>query len=197
MIPSSLPQIGPVFWGGLGYNTPHATNEIHAMEQHLNQLAAKYQVSRAAVDVIIQSLLQTDGRAAQFNHPELGGMGQWMPTMVMIGEMGNSSLQTKVAALCQELAQLVQTEAVTTVRVNRPWWPMQWGKPSTQSQQNDMAYAYFPTQGRLAVKLGAEVGLFDTTGHLLTGFSMQNGQLVVQTSAGEYLALDSFSRVTI
>jgi hypothetical protein len=166
-----------------------------AMETYLKQVAAKYQVSMAAVDVIVTSMLQSNGRAAQFNHPELGGMGQWMPGMVMIGQMNNPDLKAKVDALCHEIAKLVQSEAVTTVRATRPWWPMQWGKPSASSQQNNFAYAYFPEMNRLAIKVGDEIRLYDSAHHALSSFSLQNGRLLLQNAQGDYLTLDDLTRV--
>ena len=45
---------------------------------------------------------------AQFNHPELGGMGQWLRTgMVMIGDMFDTSLKRCVSDLSTELATLL------------------------------------------------------------------------------------------
>jgi hypothetical protein len=69
-----------------------------------NELAAKYQVSPGAVEELIRAL-RAGGGQAQFNHPDLGGMGQWAGgNMIMIGDMFNHGLKDRVAKLCQTIA---------------------------------------------------------------------------------------------
>lgn len=72
------------------------------------ELAQKYGVSEEAVLVLWQALVRGRGTMAQFNHPELGGRGQWMPGMIMIGDMFNDALKAKVGALCGELAEFLR-----------------------------------------------------------------------------------------
>jgi hypothetical protein len=43
---------------------------------HINELAAKYQVSAEAVEALIRAIRSGSCRQAQFSHPDLGGMGQ-------------------------------------------------------------------------------------------------------------------------
>ena len=50
---------------------------------------------------------------AQFSHPEFGGMSQWSPGMSMVGEMFNTSLKSKLDAVCTELAAYVTQTAST------------------------------------------------------------------------------------
>ena len=45
----------------------------------VEKLAEKYGFSVAAVQTLATALQRGHGKQAQFNHPELGGMGQWMP----------------------------------------------------------------------------------------------------------------------
>ena len=48
---------------------------------------------------------------AQFSHPDFGGMSQWSPGMSMVGEMFNTSLKSKLDAVCTELAAYVTQTA--------------------------------------------------------------------------------------
>ena len=41
-------------------------------------MARRYAVSSDAVMTLLQALVNSNGNMAQFNHPELGGGGQWM-----------------------------------------------------------------------------------------------------------------------
>ena len=55
------------------------------------------------------------------------------------------------------------------------WWPQDLGSPSATGAQNQMRYAYFPHNRRLAVKTGSEVWVYDTLDHQIGGFSQQQG----------------------
>jgi hypothetical protein len=60
---------------------------------------------------LLQSLVNGNGTMAQFNHPELGGGGQWMRGgMTIVGDMFNHGLKAKVEGLCSELSQLLTQE---------------------------------------------------------------------------------------
>jgi hypothetical protein len=123
-----------------------------------------------------------NGTMAQFSHPELGGSGQWMPGMVMIGDAFNQALKARVLTLFTELASLPRTVSVPTSP--SVWWPEALGKSSQSGGQNALAYAYFPHAHCLAVRRESTVTLHDTSGHTIIGISAQNDQLTVQTAAG-------------
>jgi hypothetical protein len=54
---------------------------------------------------------------AQFSHPELGGMGQWSRGgMIMIGDMFNNGLKSRVDALCNDLSQIVGRDGLVALR---------------------------------------------------------------------------------
>lgn len=73
----------------------------------LDAIAARHGVGPDAVRHLLDALARGHGRMAQFNHPDLGGMGQWSAGgMTMIGDMFNSGLKARVVALCDELAPL-------------------------------------------------------------------------------------------
>ncbi len=73
----------------------------------LDAIAARHGVGLDAVRHLLDALARGHGRMAQFNHPDLGGMGQWSAGgMTMIGDMFNAGLKARVVALCDELAPL-------------------------------------------------------------------------------------------
>jgi len=76
--------------------------------QKIGELAQRYAVGTDAVMTLLQALVNSNGAMAQFNHPELGGGGQWMlGGMTMVGDMFNYGLKAKVDGLCSELSQLM------------------------------------------------------------------------------------------
>jgi hypothetical protein len=76
--------------------------------QRIDELAQRYSVSADAVMTLLRALVNSNGNMAQFNHPELGGGGQWMRGgMTMVGDMFNYGLKSKVDGLCSELSQLL------------------------------------------------------------------------------------------
>jgi hypothetical protein len=77
-------------------------------QQRINDLAQRYGVGTDAVMALLQALINGNGIMAQFNHPDLGGSGQWLQGgMTMVGDMFNYALKAKVDGLCTELSQLL------------------------------------------------------------------------------------------
>jgi hypothetical protein len=159
------------------------------------EVAKRHGVSVEAVTGLIGALAEGNGRQAQFDHPDLGGMGQWSQGgMIMVGDMFNSSLKARVDALCNELAGLLdrqpslgpvpaqsQSQAQSGgvslfVAGSGPagaWWPAELGDPASTGAQNDLRYAFFPGLRRLAIREGGRVRVYDTGEHSLSGFSQQ------------------------
>lgn len=161
------------------------------MSPDLDQLARHYGLSRSAIDVLANAIEHGNGRIAQFNHPELGGMGQWMPGMVMIGDMFNDTLKAKVAQVCSVLASAYSAgtqPGFEGMPAAKSWWPEALGQASMTGQQNDARYAYFPAMRRLAIKRGDQLTLYDTAEHVITGVGQQQSNdmrtLVFQTTRG-------------
>jgi hypothetical protein len=78
--------------------------------ERLNEIARRHGVSFAAVDHLLMALISGHGTQAQFNHPDIGGMGQWSQGgMTMVGDMFNNGLKAQVDSLCSELANLLHT----------------------------------------------------------------------------------------
>jgi hypothetical protein len=100
-------------------------------------VAERHGVSIDAVTVLLHALVAGGGTAAQFNHPDLGGMGQWSQGgMIMVGDMFNHGLKARVDALCNELADLVRGQTVLAPTAARQSQSQsQWhGVPNVQAQ---------------------------------------------------------------
>ncbi|WP_424931210.1 SHOCT domain-containing protein [Amaricoccus macauensis] len=163
--------------------------------------AARHGVSEDAVTVLLQALAMSNGNQAQFNHPDLGGMGQWSRGgMTMVGDMFNNALKARVDALCTELsnalqsgdvfarapARVAQSQSqssggmgtslfVSGMQQSSDWWPESLGTPSSVGAQNNLRYAFFPSTRRLAIRLGDDTTVYDTGDHQIGGFSQQQG----------------------
>jgi hypothetical protein len=140
--------------------------------RRIDELAQRYSVSTDVVMTLLQALVNGNGQMAQFNHPDLGGSGQWMRGgMTMVGDMFNSGLQSKVDGLCSELSQLLAVSFPASFksqsqggaqqggsagadsaslfvpeppgRASGQWWPPELGFPNATGAQNRVRYAYF------------------------------------------------------
>ncbi len=69
----------------------------------LQSLAERHGFSREAVVEAWNALHRGGGSMAQFSHPELGGSGQSLPGMLMIGDMFNHGLKSRVENLFDDL----------------------------------------------------------------------------------------------
>lgn len=167
----------------------------------LQKVADRHGVSLDAVRHLVRALERGHGRMAQFDHPDLGGMGQWSAGgMTMVGRMFDDGLRARVAALCGELAATLPAEGFASHSSSgRPvgageWWPGGLGRPSSTGSQNGMRYAYFPESRRLAIEEGSGVVVYDTGDHEISGVSQSNGLLRFSGAAGP-VALDRLSRI--
>lgn len=171
-------------------------------EHAVADLASRHEVSAEAVRMLFDAMVAGGGSQAQFNHPDLGGMGQWSRSgMLMVGDMFNNCLKAKVGALAQDLAMLVDRE--TGLHANAdgtsPFvddagrWPAELGRPSSTGSQNDMHYAVFPDMRRLAITVGGRTTVYDTADHRIGGLSQQQGgdQRMAFTSQHGPICLES------
>ena len=147
----------------------------------LEALSRQHGVSVEAVRVLQQAVQHGGGRMAQFSHPELGGMGQWSAGgMTQVGDMFNTGLRDRVAALCAALAdqphdtepRVAQTPAQ---HAGGDWWPDNLGRPSATGGQNGMRYACFPDAHRVATEQAGVVTLYDSGAHRIAGVSQAQG----------------------
>ncbi len=169
----------------------------------VDDLARKHGVSVEAVRVLQQAVQRGGGRQAQFSHPDLGGMGQWSAGgMTQVGDMFNTGLRDRVAALCSVLAEQPPAQPATPEphHDDRPaagrggdWWPAGLGRPSSAGSQNGMRYACFPDERRVAIEQGGVVTLYDSGEHRIGGVAQSQGSsqdLVFSSQNGSVRAED-------
>ncbi|MGO4855461.1 SHOCT domain-containing protein [Phaeovulum sp. W22_SRMD_FR3] len=155
-------------------------------------IAGRYGVSVNAVETLLAAVSAGNGMQAQFNHPELGGMGQWSSGgMTMVGDMFNNGLKATVAGLCAELSYALGGGAAIFMPLasgqsgggfgtgfggfSQSAWPAELGQPASSGGQNNMRYAVFPDSRRLAIDTGGRIEIFDTGDHWISGVSQQQG----------------------
>lgn len=152
--------------------------------------------------MLFDAMVAGGGSQAQFDHPDLGGMGQWSRGgMLMVGDMFNNGLKAKIGALAQDLAMLVDRETGLDANADGASlfagdagrWPAGLGRPSSTGSQNDMHYAVFPDTGRLAIAVGGRITVYDTADHRIGGLSQQQGgdQRMAFTSQHGPICLES------
>ena len=111
----------------------------------VEDVAQRHGVSAGAVQTLLVALAAGHGTAAQFSHPELGGMGQWSQGgMIMVGDMFNNALKYKVDQLCNELSAVVRSQG--------------WAVPASSQSQSQGPGPGF--QGQSQSGAGAGVSLF-------------------------------------
>lgn len=161
-----------------------------------SRLSQNYGLSPDAVQSMMDAVSRGGGSQAQFNIPELGGMGQWQAGgMTMVGDMFNNGLKNTVNNLCGEIANAYfqgafyaptpqpqgswqgQQQGGASMTFSGgsfgSWWPSDLGQPSSQGSQNNLSYAIFPQSRRLAVNLNGQVTVYDTGDHLIGGVGQQ------------------------
>lgn len=177
----------------------------------IHTLAQQHQVSEGAVAALWVAIQAGNGTLAQFNHPELGGMGQWMASgMIMIGDFSNHQLKATVAQVCAEIAAHLHTQPSTaqphtTMSKMEPrqsaqagWWPKEFGAPTASGAQNTLQYAYFAAKQRLAIRNDGRVSIYDTKDHQIYSVSQQQDRsqkIVFHSQKGE-VALDKLSKLS-
>ena len=104
----------------------------------VDEIAKRHGVSPEAVEHVLMALMAGQGSQAQFNHPDLGGMGQWSQGgMTMVGDMFNNQLKARVDAICSDVAQLMLQSGSLHVPAGF----------SSQSQSQGGSYPGNQTQG--------------------------------------------------
>ncbi|KAB0676025.1 SHOCT domain-containing protein [Aureimonas leprariae] len=159
----------------------------HDEIEKIRRIAERHGFGEDAGRVMALAIAAGGGSMAQFNHPELGGMGQWTRGgMLMIGAMFDDALKARVRALADELAGSVAAgdlpdrmsadqTAPGSVAPSRNWWPNELGQPTSSGAQNGCRYAVFPNLRRLAVEQDGRTTVYDTGDHRIGGASQQQG----------------------
>lgn len=161
----------------------------------IDNLSQRHGFSSGVVEHLAMALIAGHASQAQFNHAELGGMGQWSNGgMVMIGDMFNNGLKSRVDQLCSEIAAYIRSGELSGPKIDRPYqsqsqgdgnsffyqtssygnsWPQYLGQPSSTGAQNNLRYAFFPANRRLAIDVNGQITVYDTRDHNIGGFSQQ------------------------
>lgn len=170
--------------------------------QAIESLSRQFGVSFEAVMTLLKALMEGNGVMAQFQHPELGGSGQWMQGgMVMVGDMFNNAVKAKVSGICAALSQLLATPLFASAgpqasrhtaspRSAATWWPDEFGTPTMTGSQNNMRYAYFAAMQRLVLDRAGEVSIYDTQDHQIRGVSQQQGSGTSVAFASQHGTVD-------
>ena len=80
-------------------------------QQFVGDLAQRHGFSTDAVTQMLYAVRNGNGAMAQFSHPEFGGSGQWMKGgMIMLGDMFNHGLKSRVDGLCNDIASTLAGE---------------------------------------------------------------------------------------
>lgn len=195
--------------GEYGDEGPQDMSQLTEVGQRIvADLAQRYGLSQNAVEQMAQAVSNGGGTMAQFNIPELGGGGQWMAGgMTMVGDMFNHGLKAQVENLCGELSNaMAQSQLFQKPQTiaGAAWWPEELGQPSSVGGQNNVRYAYFPQQQKIAFDPGAGTAiiLLDTQDHQIGGWSQQQSgpgdpyQGISFSSQYGQFPLSSLSRVS-
>ena len=158
-------------------------------------LSQRHGVSQGVIEHLIMALIAGHTNQAQFNHPELGGMGQWSNGgMIMVGDMFNNGLKHRVDMVCSEIADHIRSGRLSGPKIDRSHqsqsqedgssffyqssshsnsWPQHLGQASSTGAQNNLRYAFFPASRRLAIDVNGQITVYDTKDHNIGGFSQQ------------------------
>ncbi|WP_320203565.1 SHOCT domain-containing protein [Agrobacterium rosae] len=161
----------------------------------VDDLSQRHGVSQGVIEHLTMALIAGHTNQAQFNHSELGGMGQWSSGgMIMVGDMFNNGLKHRVDMLCSEIADCIRSGKLSGPKSDRPYqsqsqgngssffyqssshsssWPQHLGQASSTGAQNNLRYAFFPVTRRLAIDVNGEITVYDTKDHNIGGFSQQ------------------------
>jgi hypothetical protein len=191
--------------------TSSLTPEVKA---NLKEVAKNQGFSEQTTTELYLALVRGNGTMAQFNNPEVGGMGQWLRGgMIMVGDMFNNNLKSRVTALFNELSTIYEQQPLAVevketthhaednndlVNSSTPtidYIPPQWGQPSASGSQNETRYAYYPQAHRLLVIRNGESWVFDTADHQIGGVQQQNdrGEMTFTSQYG----IVSLNRLTV
>ena len=179
----------------------------------LTELANRHGISLEAATHMLMAVAAGGGSQAQFNHPELGGMGQWSQGgMTMVGDMFNNGLKAKVDWLCQELSGLIRSQDMLGpmpvsyqgqsqqqgggsvslfvsggTSMSSGGWPVDLGHPASVGSQNNLRYAFFPESRRLVIDMAGQQTVYDTGDHHISGFSQQQSGDQSLTFTSQYV----------
>lgn len=175
--------------------------------QLIRTLAQQHGISEGAVEALWLAVQAGNGTAAQFSHPELGGMGQWMAGgMVMVGDFNKTHLQSTVMQICTAIAAHLQGQRVAAqskaANALSPQTQSQTqsqsaggAQPSMQPRQTRTDTRRQPTGQESAAQeeTGKSRGLLSTIGKKLFGGSSSPKEGATRGSAARAASSDSWA----
>ena len=158
-------------------------------QRKIADIAAKNGFSEEAGLAMAEAISRGVGSMAQFNHRDLGGQGQWVRGgMLMIADMFNDNLKSRVRSLAETLADAAQRGAIQPQSApggadggggntdrSANWWPSSLGQAGSGGAQNGMRYAVFAQARRVAIERDGKVTVHDSGDHRIGGVSQQQG----------------------
>lgn len=166
------------------------------------QLSNTHHVSVEAIQVLVRALVEGGYRSANFNHPELGGVGKWNGGDVILGDMSQEALRLKIWRIVQgllpTLQQTIPPEPIQEADATfvMPWWnDVTLREPVLKGMFESTTFGYFLEGARVVVKQSEHITHYDASGHLVTDLQMMSGArgqmvLVLQTLSGDIAVSD-------
>lgn len=162
-------------------------------DDRIRSLAQKHGFEPQATEFMARTIERAEGTLAEWDHPGLGGLGEWIPGTTILHPR-NPPTEKRLDNLCLDLlAALKETGHATQPGAGADiWWPKTLGlSPDSTGSQNQVRYAYFADIQRLAVDRGDGQGVtvYDTGDHEIKGVSQPQsspvpGDLVFQSQLG-------------
>ena len=146
-----------------------------------------------AVETMQRAVVRGGGRMAQFDHPEFGGLGQWIRGgLLMVSDWNDATLKERIGHLCEALAEAIERAPVAAVagQDRGSWYPAALGMPDASGSQDGMRYAWFGAARRLAIEDGGTVRVYDTGDHRIGGVAQQQGAGRTLTFASQHGLVD-------
>ncbi len=172
------------------------------MTNSIAQIAQTHQLSEEVVTHLFNQLALGNGRQAQFNHPALGGMGQWQNGMLMISDFSNHALKAKLTGVFADLVQLYTREGGPSSLEAKPETDSL-GKPSMVATQNYLTVNYYQDKSLLVITDNQRKTAitYSVAPHRLTGISQQNQNnslygISFVTAQGQTLTVNDFKQVS-
>ncbi|OIN60264.1 hypothetical protein [Arsenicibacter rosenii] len=172
------------------------------MTPSIAQIAQTHSLSEEVVTHLFNQLSLGHGKQAQFNHPALGGMGQWQNGMLMVSDFSNHALKAKLTGVFADLVRLYTRQGAPEAIGTRPETDNP-GKPSMVATQNHLTVNYYQDKALLVITDNQRrtATTYSVAPHRLTGVSQQNQNnsvysLSFSNDKGQNLTVEDFKQVS-
>jgi hypothetical protein len=84
------------------------------------------------------------------------------------------------------MAPMQPLKPMEPIQGAEPWWPEEFGQPSSSGAQNGMRYAFFGDERRLLIERDGRLATYDTGTHRISGVAQENaGQHAMRFTSQE------------